>query len=151
MILYVDASAIVAIVGNEAASRVVEATLDSDGVMAVVTDLAIAESSAALARNGRIWRWSAGETDRFYRDLDIWASDAAEAVAIVSADVGQAIEFVRQGVLNLRAPDAIHIATAHRLGATLLTLDKGMARAAAALGVPYINPAEADAPGAPKD
>lgn len=151
MILYVDASAIIAIVGNEAASPEVEATLDRDGVIAVVSDLAIAESSAALARNGRIRQWSTLETDRFYRDLDIWASDAAEAVAIGPSDVGQAKDFVRQDGIALRAPDAIHIAAAHRLGATLLTLDKGMARAAAVLGVPYIYPAEADASGEPKD
>ena len=151
MILYVDASAIVAIVGNEAASTVVEATLDRDGVIAVVSDLAIAESSAALARNGRLRQWSHVETDRFYRDLDIWVSDAAEAVSIGPADVGQATDFVRQDGIALRAPDAIHIAAAHRLGATLLTLNKGMARAAAALGVSYLYPAEADSPGETKD
>ena len=151
MILYVDASAIVAIVGNEAASLAVEAALDSDGVMAVVSDLAIAESSAALARNGRIGRWPEVETDRFYGDLDVWASDAAEAVAIGTADVALATAFVRRADIALRASDAIHIAAAHRLGATLLTLDHGMARAAAALSGPYLNPAEAEAPGVPKD
>lgn len=151
MILYVDASAIVAIVGNEIASDVVEATLDRDGIMAIVSDLAVAESSAALARNGRVRRWSVVETDRFYRDLDVWASDAADAVAIAAADLGLATDFIRRPGIALRAPDAIHIAVAHRLGATLLTLDTGMARAAAALGVPYLNPAEADAPGEPKD
>lgn len=151
MILYVDASAIVAIVGNEVASGAVEAALDADGVIAVVSDLAIAESSAALARNGRVRGWSGGETDRFYRDLDVWASDVADAVAIGPADVGLATDFVRRDGIALRAPDAIHIAAAHRLGATLLTLDRGMARAASALGLNHLNPAEAEAPGEPKD
>ena len=151
MILYVDASAIVAIVGNEDMSPAVEAALDRDGVIAIVTDLAVEESSAALARNGRLRQWSGAETDRFYRDLDNWASDAAEAVAIRPADVEQATDFVRRDGIILRAPDAIHIAAAHRLGATLLTLDNGMARAAAALGVPYLNTAEGLAPGEPKD
>lgn len=147
MILYVDASAIVAIVGNEAASGAVEAALDTNGVIALVSDLAIAESSAALARNGRVRPWSRIDTDRFYGDLDVWASDAAEIVVVGPADIGLAIDFVRQPGVALRAPDAIHIAAAHRLGATILTLDKGMARAAAELGVPHINPAEAEAPG----
>ena len=62
-----------------------------------------------------------------------------------------ATAFIRRPGVNLRAPDAIHIAAAQRLGATLLTLDNGMARAADALGVPYLNPAEAEAPGKPKD
>ena len=39
-------------------------------------------------------------------------------------------------------PDAIHIAAAHRLDATIVTLDRGMARAATALGVACINPAK---------
>lgn len=151
MILYVDASVIVALVGNEAASPAVETALDRDGVMAVVSDLAIAESSAALARNGRVRRWSGVETDRFFRDLDIWASDAAEAVTIGPVDIGLATDFVRRDGIALRAPDAIHIAVAHRLGATLLTLDRGLARAAAALGVDHLNPAGAEAPGEPKD
>jgi predicted nucleic acid-binding protein len=83
--------------------------------------------------------------------LDRWALGVGEPMPIASPDVEQATQFVRRPELALRAPDAIHIAAAHRLGATLLTLDKGMARAAAALGVPYLNPAEAEAPGEPKD
>lgn len=70
---------------------------------------------------------------------------------IVSQDIEHATKFVRRRDLALRTPDAIHIAAAHRLGATLLTLDNGMARAAAALGVPYLNPAEDHALGEPKD
>lgn len=62
-----------------------------------------------------------------------------------------ATAFVRRPDITLRAPDAIHIAAASRLGATLLTLDHGMARAAAALGVDHLNPADADASGEPKD
>ena len=46
MILYVDASAIVAIVGNEDMSPAVEAALDRDGVIAIVTDLAVIEPTA---------------------------------------------------------------------------------------------------------
>lgn len=68
--------------------------------------------------------------------------DFAEVVTIATADVIAATNFVRRPDLPLRAPDAIHIAAAHRLDATLVTLDIGMARAARALGVECINPAE---------
>lgn len=151
MILYVDASAIVSVVGNEATSLAVEGALNSEDVVAVVSDLAIAESSAALARNSRVRRWSGVETERFYRDLDTWASEAAEMVTIGPVDVQLATDFVRRDGIALRAPDAIHIAAAHRLGANILTLDSGMAHAAAALGVSCINPAGAEATGDPKD
>jgi predicted nucleic acid-binding protein len=68
-----------------------------------------------------------------------------EWVEIASTDIADAITFLRLPGLVLRAPDAIHIAAARRLGATLLTLDDGMARAAAVLDVPCINPAETSA------
>lgn len=145
MILYVDASAIVSIVSAEAASLIVEAVLDRDGVVAIVSDLALAESSAALARNGRVGRWTEIDMRTFYRALDLWASDAAEAVPVSPADIDLATDFVRRPGIALRAPDAIHIAAAHRIGATLLTLDRGMAHAAAALGVDHLNPAEESA------
>ena len=74
-----------------------------------------------------------------------------ERAQIAPEDVALATTFIRLPGVSLRAPDAIHIAAGHRLGATLLTLDHGMARAAAEIGVPCINPAEADAPGDLKD
>lgn len=74
-----------------------------------------------------------------------------ETTTVTSADIADASAFVRLPGVSLRAPDVIHIAAGHRLGATLLTLDHGMARAAAEIGVPCINPAEADAPGDLKD
>jgi len=38
----------------------------------------------------------------------------------------------------LRAPDAIHLAVADRLGATIATFDRGLAAAAEALGIPAV-------------
>ena len=38
--------------------------------------------------------------------------------------------------LTLRAPDALHIAIAHHIGATLMTFDDRIAACAGALGVP---------------
>ncbi len=61
---------------------------------------------------------------------------------ITSTDIADATAFVRLPGVALRAPDAIHIAAAQRVGATILTLDRGMARAADLLGVPCINPAD---------
>jgi predicted nucleic acid-binding protein len=55
-------------------------------------------------------------------------------VEIASSDVAQAGDYLRRFDLALSAPDAIHIAAAQRLGARLVTFDRGMARAAQALG-----------------
>lgn len=151
MIFYIDASAIVAIVGREAGSPAVDGVVRQPGVTTMVSDFTIAECSSALARNGRVGRRTEAENERFHRELDEWALVFGEMTEIASADITDATTFIRRPGISLRAPDAIHIAAAQRVGATILTLDRGMARAADLLGVPCINPAEDDAPGDPKD
>lgn len=151
MTIYADASVIVATVSRQRNSRLVDPLVRDPWQLLIVSDFALAESTAALAKLGRVERWSTQQADNLFQELDAWAALLTEHVAIESSDVALAIRFVRVPQLSLRAPDAIHIAAAHRLGATLLTLDHGMARAAAGLGVPYLNPAEGLAPGEPKD
>lgn len=56
-------------------------------------------------------------------------------VRVSSSDIDAARDLVRHIELKLRAPDAIHLATAQRLGATLATFDVTLASAARALGV----------------
>jgi predicted nucleic acid-binding protein len=58
------------------------------------------------------------------------------AVAPVTREHFQvAARFADQSGLGLRAGDALHVAVAAELGATLCTLDKRLAEAAVALGV----------------
>jgi uncharacterized protein len=149
--LYLDASALVAIIALEPTYAAVRAAVGADPTVPVVTDFARAEASAALMRLMRIQTLSGVHASEALERLDVWALKVAVLDKINSDDMEAAIRFVRFPELSLRAPDAIHIAAAHRLGATLLTLDRGMARAAAALGVSYLNPAEADTPGEQKD
>ena len=146
-----DASALVSVIAQESSSRMVFRMISGSGSPPVISDFARAESSAAFAKLVRTGARSEDGARILFIRLDRWALEAGEIATVASSDIALASEFVRRHHLALRAPDAIHIAAAHRLGATLLTLDKGMARAAAALGVPYLNPAEAEAPGVPKD
>jgi len=151
MRFYLDASALVAIVANEPFSDLVSGRLRKSDRLPLVTDFSHAEASAALSKLVRIQISTSDVVDALLWELDHWTSEFSEQSEISAADVAHAARHVRRHDLALRAPDAIHIAAAHRLGATLLTLDKGMAKAAAALGVPHLNPAEAAAPGEPKD
>jgi uncharacterized protein len=58
------------------------------------------------------------------------------AIAPVTREHFQtAARFADQSELGLRAGDALHVAVAAELGATLCTLDKRLAEAAVALGV----------------
>lgn len=141
MIRYVDASIVVALIARQSASELVDRVLLDDNDL-LISDFAIAESSSALARLGRVDRWAERLTASIFEELDIWASLVAKPMEITSTDIADATAFVRLPGVALRAPDAIHLAAAQRVGATILTLDRGMARAADLLGVPCINPAE---------
>ncbi len=149
MTFWLDASVLVALSTRESTSHRIDALLDqSDAPM--VSDFCVAECSSAIARLVRIGTRTTDEADELFRSLDDWVATASSRLAVDQGDIEMATAFIRRPGIALRAPDAIHIAAAQRVGATLLTLDKGMARAAAALGVPHLNPAEADAPGEQK-
>ena len=55
-------------------------------------------------------------------------------------DLAAATMFLRRLDLPLRTPDALHIAIAQRLGATLVTFDRQMAASAHALGTAVETP-----------
>jgi len=145
-----DASVVVSLVTRESTSHMIDAVLNQQPPP-LVSDFCVAESSAAIARLVRVRAIAASEVASLYDHLDVWIASASDRVAVDQGDIAMATDLVRRHDRVLRAPDAIHIAAATRLEATILTLDRGMARAAAALGVSYINPAEAEAPGEPKD
>lgn len=145
MTLYPDASAIVAVVVNEATGRRVDGALQPGRNRLLVSDFAVAETSSAVARLERTGFRSRSAADSILRDLDHWVVEFTESVSITSSDISTATTLIRCYDLKLRAPDAIHIAAAARLEATLVTLDRGMARAATVLGLPCINPAETSA------
>ena len=70
-----------------------------------------------------------------FADLDAWISQIGETVGTTTFDVADATSTLRRLDLNLRTPDAVHIAIASRLGATLATFDDRMANAACTLGL----------------
>jgi hypothetical protein len=148
--LWLDANVLVSLITREPTSRRIDDILVRQP-SPLVSDFCVAESSAAIARLVRTGERTPAEADELFDNLDVWVASASDRVVVDQGDIAMATDLVRRHDLVLRAPDAVHVAAAHRLGATLLTLDRGMARAAAALGVPYLNPAEADAPGEPKD
>lgn len=150
MSLWLDASVLVAMITRERTSHQIDDFLQSNDPP-LVSDFCIAECSSAIARLVRIGSRTWDEAEVLFSSLDDWVASASNRLAVDQGDIEMATAFVRRPGIALRAPDAIHIAAAHRLGATLLTLDNGMAHAAAALGVPYLNPAEGQAPGEPKD
>ena len=145
MSLYLDASAVMAVVAEEDANALVDPVIRNAGTSVLLSEFCLAECSAAVSKLAHMRIRTIGEADLLLDRLDRWAAALSNRTAIENSDVTQATGLVRRHELKLRAPDAIHIAAAHRLGATLVTLDRGMARAATALGLPCINPAETSA------
>lgn len=72
--------------------------------------------------------------------FDAWAEQTGRLVPIDGSDIQVATGYIRRLDLNLRAPDAINIAVAARIGATLVTFDKRMIECAGVLGVAAIEP-----------
>ena len=73
--------------------------------------------------------------------FDAWLARSARRIEITGADVAACeSRILRRLDLNLRAPDAIHIAVADRIDATLVTFDRQMADNARALGTAVATP-----------
>ena len=70
-----------------------------------------------------------------FAEFDAWAASCADLVGVAGIDVRTAQGFIRRLDLNVRAPDAINLAIASRLGAPIATFDRGMAACATTLGI----------------
>jgi predicted nucleic acid-binding protein len=142
MWVYLDASVLVGLIADETNRPLLVPHLDPDARSILVSDFCVAEVSAALTSKGRRLGLPAASVDQDIARLDVWIDQFADRVRMMAVDVDNATIAIRRPNIALRAPDAIHIAVARRLTATLLTFDRGMARAAASLGVACINPAD---------
>jgi hypothetical protein len=132
---YLDASFLVALLTAEPSSlRAIRFVRAYPGGL-VVSDLAAAEFASAISRRVRMRQMPQAEGQLVLSAFDRWMVTGANGMEISSADIAVAAVFLRRLDLALRTPDAIHIATAQRLAATLITFDQRMATAARALGV----------------
>lgn len=121
-----------------------EAVYDCLGVVdqeLLISDFAAAEVASALSRLVRMGLLTGVDASARLADFDAWRATMSLPVDIQASDARLAYIYVRRFDLRLRAPDALHLAIAQRLGATLVTLDRRMANAAAELGAAVEVPA----------
>ena len=135
MSLYLDASVVVALIIADIHSARAEALLAQHRSLVVVSDFAAAELASTLARRLRMGLLTPDEARTALTDFDAWASTTARRASIRTADVGFADGLLRRFDQPLRTPDALHLAVAFRIGATLATFDTRMATAARAIGI----------------
>lgn len=135
MIIYLDASVVVALLTHDAFTARAEKFLVGHQPIAILSDLASAEFAGVIARRVRTKTLSEVDARATFSAFDAWSADAVRRVECSSADIAMASVFIRRLDLPLRTPDAIHIAIAQRTGAILATFDTRMADSAAALGL----------------
>ena len=141
MSLYLDASAIIPTLVEEASSAALTDFLASADEPLVVGDLAAAEVASAVSRLVRMGLIETKVANGVLGAFDAWRESVTIGADITTADFRQAGLFVRRFDLGLRAPDALHAALCRRRDDSLVTLDKRLVVAARALGVRLASPA----------
>jgi predicted nucleic acid-binding protein len=140
---YLDASAIMPTLVQEASSKALSRFLTQAEDSMVVSEFAAAEVASGLSRLTRMGVLDSDTAGRHLADFDAWRAVFTVDLDLRAADVRLANIFVRRFDLGLRAPDALHAAICRRMDHTLVTLDRRLAAAAEALGVRVHNPAAA--------
>jgi predicted nucleic acid-binding protein len=133
---YVDTSVFVAAFVDEGHTRRAEHALTGrEDSQLAISDWTITELSSALSLKLRTRSIDARTRGAA---LDAFAIMIAESLVLLPVERGHfraAATFSDRHSLNLRSPDALHLAVAVEHGAVLVTLDKRLAAAAKALGV----------------
>ena len=112
----------------------------------LISDFAAAEVASALSRLVRMALLTGADASERLADFDTWRATMSLHVDIEASDARLAYIYVRRFELRLRAPDALHLAAARRLDASLITLDRRLATAATELGVAVEVPTTAREP-----
>jgi hypothetical protein len=134
MSFYLDANIIVALLIPDALADRTEALMSRRGAALIVSDFAATEFAAVIARKVRIGALSREQAQSTFGEFDAWVDGKCQRAEVANVDCTSAEAMLRRLDLPLMAPDAIHIAIAQRVGATLVTFDQRMAAAARALG-----------------
>ncbi len=133
--VYLDVNVIVALFAvdplNDKADKAMRGLRDT----LVVSNLSAAEFSAVMARRVRTRDLRNSEAQTAFANFDIWCARHTRLAEIESSDIAGATAMIRRLDFPLRTPDALHLAITQRVGCTLLTFDRTMARIARAIGV----------------
>lgn len=135
MSVYLDASVLVALFTNDPLTTRADSFLRAKPSVLIVSDFAAAEFSSVIARHVRTKDITKNDAHVVFSNFDAWTELTTQRALINAADIIAAEVLLRRLDLVLRTPDALNIAIAQRMGATLVTFDKKMTTVARAIGV----------------
>lgn len=137
--VYLDASALVPLfMTDDALSDRSSAAVRNAASDLVVSDLAAAEFASVVARLVRTRDLTLKGARSALETFDAWVAERAILVELKAQDMAVCAGYLRRLDLPLRTPDALHVAMASRLGATLMTFDRQMVASAKKLGVSVV-------------
>jgi predicted nucleic acid-binding protein len=136
--IYLDTSVIVALLTRDALAHRADTLLRRELPVLIVSDFAAAELASAIARLVRLGALTHSGGRAHLSAFDAWTARATQRLEIKPSDIAAAAAFLRRLDLTLRTPDAIHVAMAQRMHATLATFDAKLAAAGEQLGLPVL-------------
>ncbi len=143
MRLYLDASVIVALVAGDNLADQADALLAKNKGILVISDFAAVEVASAIGKRVRMRLISEQQARQILASFDLFTGRTGARIETLPADLKAAEAILRQLDLPLRTGDALNIAIADRVGATLATFDRKMAIAARALRMAVVGDEEA--------
>jgi predicted nucleic acid-binding protein len=136
LILYVDTSAVIAVLTREAGSAKVEAWLQSQAPDELaISEWVVTEVSSALSLKLRTRQISPEVRADALAIFSRIAAESFQILPVSGAHFRVAAQFADREALAIRAADALHLAICATNGASLCTLDRRMAHAAQELGL----------------
>jgi predicted nucleic acid-binding protein len=138
---YLDTSVVVALLLTDVHSSRAEAWLIHTKPILMVSDFCAVEFAAVISRRVRMSGLSPEHASLALDKLDHWLSHPVHLLRGTPEQMALAGQIVRDFTTKLSAPDAIHLAIARDLGATLVTFDGRLAEAARRHVVPVTIPA----------
>ena len=139
MSFYLDTSFLISGVADEEKSAIARAWLKSGTDPTVIADFATLEFDASVSRFVRTGRVTQDVARVMLARLDQMRASSATHVHTRN-DYERASTLIRDFTTKLAAPDALHLASAINLGATLVTFDRRLAEAAQARGAKVLTP-----------